>query len=381
MGLFHIAGAEAGESEDRRNPDPGRDVVLRQLRQCPAGEPDGLLHVAAHGGVGCPVRDSQRRYPSGVRESRFLSQRVFQFAQGVLGGFSLAGHIEHARGDEADPGVGLYDLVWQRVQPAHERGGADARPGVHLENRPLDHAGCQVKIRDRQRMVDGFGGEIVLLVPRRRSKMQPRHLIWLCFLQAGAQQFGKEAVIAVPPALVVERHHEQIGLLQVFEDLLARGRSAFILCRLNCEGIAESAAHPLQDTGSEQKGVDRFRLALEDFIGQVVEDEMMPAGKAIDESRHAVRSPAGYARLERKRGHLQAGDPALRLSVQGSHLGGFKIQPHCLIEKRGRFLERKAQVALADLGDLTASTQPGKRNGRVLARVDDQVHVRRLSLQ
>ncbi len=108
---------------------------------------------------------------------------------------------------------------------------------------------------------------------------------------------------------------------------------------------------------------------------------MVTARKVVDELGNAVRSPAGYSRLERKRGHLQTCNPTLGMSVQGSDLGACKVQPHCLVEERRCLLEGKAQIALANLGDLAASAQPGKRKGRVLARGDDQVHLRWLSFQ
>jgi hypothetical protein len=153
----------------------------------------------------------------------------------------------------------------------------------------------------------------------------------------------------------------------VFEGLLA--------CGLVREGVAEIAAHLLQDTSPQQKLVDRFRLAFQDFVGQIVEDEVMAARKALDEARRVICSAIGDARLERKRGHLQTGDPTLGVSIQGSDLGDFQVQPHQRIEKRGRFLDGEAQIPLANLGDLAASTQSGKRQRRIVAGDDDHVYL------
>jgi hypothetical protein len=72
-------------------------------------------------------------------------------------------------------------------------------------------------------MVNRFGDESFLLQPGGSPKMQAGDQIGLGLVQTGAQQIGKEVVIAVPDALIIQGHQEEIFPFQVFEDLLADG--------------------------------------------------------------------------------------------------------------------------------------------------------------
>jgi hypothetical protein len=52
--------------------------------------------------------------------------------------------------------------------------------------------------------------------------VQPRDPGWLrTTLEALAEHLGKQRVITIPVALVVQRHYKQVGAFQLFKDELA----------------------------------------------------------------------------------------------------------------------------------------------------------------
>ncbi len=65
------------------------------------------------------------------------------------------------------------------------------------------------------------------------------------------QDVGEQVVVAVPAALVVQRHHEQVPALQRLEHLAAPGRLG--------DGVAQRAGEPVEDRGAEQEVADAPR--------------------------------------------------------------------------------------------------------------------------
>ena len=124
------------------------------------------------------------------------------------------------------------------------------------------------------------------------------------------QQLGEEMVIAVPAPLVVQGDDEQVGSLEILQGLLAGGRG------VEQHGITERAAEPIEDGRPQQEGLDGFGLPLEDLLDQVVEHEVVAAGERRDEAGDVV------AALQRDRGQLQAGDPALGAGFQRGDVVG-----------------------------------------------------------
>ncbi len=57
--------------------------------------------------------------------------------------------------------------------------------------------------------------QFVPLVPRAGAAVQIGNVFRLLSAQARAQQVGKQVVVAIPLAPVVQRHEEQVGLLQM----------------------------------------------------------------------------------------------------------------------------------------------------------------------
>src|SRR5207344_2311740 len=86
----------------------------------------------------------------------------------------------------------------------------------------------------------------------------------------------------VPLAAVVERDQEQVSPLQ--------RRQLGLAAVLAGDGIAQRAAQPVQDGGLQQELLYMPGLALQDLLGQEVDDVPVIPGEAVDE-RGDVLSP------------------------------------------------------------------------------------------
>src|SRR5512133_2850959 len=111
-------------------------------------------------------------------------------------------------------------------------------------------------------------------------------------------------VIAIPLALVVERHDKQIASLQrsqYFSAILPPGYR-----------ITQWSAERAEYRSLQQEVSHRFRLALQDFLGQIIEHKTVAAGKSLDKTG-CIGLPLHRERpLQGKGCQLQPGDPAFR---------------------------------------------------------------------
>ena len=106
-------------------------------------------------------------------------------------------------------------------------------------------------------------------------------------------------VVAKPRPLVVEGDHEQVVVLELFEQ---RRRVLALENR-----IAQRPAHPVENRGPKQE-LELRRLDAPELLGaQVVGDEAVVT---------AERRKRRVARFERQRGEIQPRRPALRTLVQ-----------------------------------------------------------------
>ncbi len=101
----------------------------------------------------------------------------------------------------------------------------------------------------------------------------------------------------------------------------------------------------------------------------------MAAGEGVDE-----RGAVVAVTLHRDGGELQPGDPAFSARLQRGDGVGAQVQPHCLVQEGGGFVDGEAQVGGAHFGQLAARSQPRQRQRRVFARGDHQVQGRRQML-
>ena len=108
---------------------------------------------------------------------------------------------------------------------------------------------------------------------------------------------------------------------------------------------------------------------------EVVDDVVVVAGEAGDE-RAGVVPP-----LQRQRGQLQGGDPALGTTLERADVVGGQPQAHRAVEIGRGLVGREAQVGRPHLHQLTAGAQLGQRQRRVGAGGEDQMQPRRLVLE
>ena len=111
-------------------------------------------------------------------------------------------------------------------------------------------------------MVDRGWEIAVPLVPAARSPVKLRKVIGLLVQQPGAHHVREEVMVAIPAALVVQWHDEEIALLQRFQEPPA-------VVPLG-DGVAQRAAQPVEDGGTQQEIADICRLASQDLLSQVV---------------------------------------------------------------------------------------------------------------
>ena len=192
--------------------------------------------------------------------------------------------------------------------------------------------------------------------------MQVRNVVGLLVPQARVQDVGEELVIAIPPAAVIKRDQEQVLPLQ--------RRQLGLTAVLAGNGIAQRAAQPVQDGGLQQEVLDMLGLALQDLLGQEIDDVPVIPGEAVDE-RGDVLSP-----LHRERRQLQRGDPPFGAPLQRCDVGRGQRQSHHPVEVRRGLAWREAQIGGADLGELATPSQPRQRQRRIGAAGDHQVYLR-----
>ncbi len=92
--------------------------------------------------------------------------------------------------------------------------------------------------------------------------------------ETGAQQIGEQPVVAVPAALVVERHEEEVRPLDLLEHGLAIGAGPV-------SRVAQRSRQPVQHRRPQQE-VANFRIeAREDLLGDEVQDEAVGRGEFV----------------------------------------------------------------------------------------------------
>ena len=111
--------------------------------------------------------------------------------------------------------MGANSLQRQQLEPADERGLLALL--LHGRHRDQDHFGRPVEGRGVDRVADRLRGVAVSFEPVARSQVQLVDVLGQLVEQPGAQHLGEEVVIAVPLAVVVERHEEEVRPVQRLE--------------------------------------------------------------------------------------------------------------------------------------------------------------------
>ncbi len=238
---------------------------------------------------------------------------------------------------------------------------------AHRGDRELDELGRAVEVARGERVPHRRLGLPGVREPRTGAAMQLRHRRRPLPLEVRGEHVGEQVVVAVPPPLVVERHHEQVAPLQRLQHLRAAG--------VRGHRVAQRAGEAFEHGGAEQEVADVGRLLVQHLRHQVVDDVAVVAGEPGDEPGRVGAVP------QRERGQLQGGDPSLGAAAEGGDVGGVEVEAGGRGEERGGLGVREAEVGGTDLGEIAAGPQPGEGQRRVGPGADDQPHLRRQPLE
>ena len=139
----------------------------------------------------------------------------------------------------------------------------------------LDEVGGVLVVAACDRVPHGIAQQPVLGEPSAGRGVQLADPVGMPGSQAGTQRVGEEVVVAVPPALVVERDDEQVLALEGLQHRLTVGATG--------QGVAQTAGQLVEHGGVEQERADLVRLPVQDLLDEVVEDEPMASGEGLDE--------------------------------------------------------------------------------------------------
>ncbi len=166
---------------------------------------------------------------------------------------------------------------------------------------------------------------------------------WLCFLETLAQKIGKEMMIAIVVALVVQWNEEKVALFQRGQQRLA------VAAPGDC--ITEQALQPIQNRGLQQKFKEFWRQFLQHIFQQIIDQVAITAAKAGNKGFWIGLS------LQGKSSQLQCCHPAFGALRQSSQCVGRKLQMHDITIKIGGFAIAKKEFVAGDFGQLIAHTQ------------------------
>src|SRR6266508_823549 len=128
----------------------------------------------------------------------------------------------------------------------------------------------------------------MLLVPRARAPMQRSELIGLLCYQMSRENLGKQVVIAIPLAPVIQRNDKEVAAMERLQP-----RTAVVLAG---DGIAQRATQPFENGGLEQEAANQFGLTLQHLFDQIVHNVAVVAGKRPDELGTVIATPHGEGR-------------------------------------------------------------------------------------
>ncbi len=244
------------------------------------------------------------------------------------------------------------DIVGQRAQPVAK--GAVLASSAQVGHGELDEVGGVLVVAARDRVPYGIGEQSVLGEPSAGRGVQLTDPVGMTRSQTGTQCVGEEVVVAIPPALVVERDHEQVLALEGLQHRLTVGTTG--------QGVAEPAGHLVEHGGVEQERAHLVRLPVQNLLDEVVEDEPMAARERLDEPSDIV-GPVGSAGMGagRQRGQLQPGRPPLGARLESGHECGLQPQPHHLVEEDLGFVGGEPEVRGPHLHELATRPQTRQR--------------------
>jgi hypothetical protein len=270
------------------------------------------------------------------------------------------------RAERADDRVAREQLVVVEArQPRLDRGDPP-RPVVGLRQRG-DEPGHPVHVAGGGRVVDRLVVPALRLAPLRSAQAERRHGGGVAAAELAAQHVAEEVVVPVPLAAVVERHEEEVGLLDRLEH---PGR-----VRAPEHGVAERRAELVEHGGAGEE-LDLAGRGLAELLGaQVVGDEAVVAAEG-GHTRGRAR-----AVLQGQRGQVEADGPALGALVQVRRLALGQLDARGADEHL-RLRRRERELVGAELHEAAVGAEPRHRQPRRgTARQDELRAVRQVSAE
>ena len=169
-------------------------------------------------------------------------------------------------------------------------------------------------------------------------------------------------VVAVPLPLPVERHDEAVRALERLQRLPGSHGLE--------HRVAEAAAHPLEHRRVQEEPGFGLRQPGQQLEAEVLRDEPVVAGKRLGTRR------VGRPGLQRERGQVEAGRPALGPPGQLCGVGRVELDPRAP-EQRDRLPLVEAEVVHADLVQAPLRPPAGEGQGRLLPARDGDLRARR----
>ncbi len=186
-------------------------------------------------------------------------------------------------------------------------------------------------------------------------------------LEPRAQKIGKELVVAIPLAAVVERQQEHVRLLEARQKQLAVAAAG--------HRITKGRAEPVEHAGLGEKRADVVRLAAQDFAGEIVDHVAVLAAEGGCALVHIFRTVDANRLLPRQRRHLQAGNPTLGAIAQRTHRIPVQLEAHCSPQEQRRLVKREAKIVQADFVDAAKRTPAREGEIGLIARHQDEAQL------
>ena len=269
------------------------------------------------------------------------------------------GHPRSDQGDGEHGPIGEH-LVGQRFEPASQ--GAFLAALTQSGGGELDQSCRIVDVVAGHRVFDRCRGFAVGGVPAAGSSVEFVDQIGVFVGQPGAEHVGEEVVIAVPVASIVEGDEEQVRAVELLQRRSPVGAQG--------DGVAQPAGEAVEHRGLQEERSDRFGLAVEHLLDEVVDDEAVVAGEVLDEPVDVV------AALQRQRRELERSDPALGSGTERVDVTGGEVQTHRVVEVRRCLVVRESQVRGANLRQLPAGPETPQWERRVGSAGEHEVERR-----
>ncbi len=378
--VMAVAALEAGKPRriefaqriEREAIDIGERALAEVLALGKAFEPRSGVTRCCCGTVGSGDDARRERQEFGAEFVAFGGgQASFRFkpldvvaglAQDCRGG-DRAAHVEE------DPDFGQLEaralvdqLVRQAVQPF-----ADPRDVAQANERHgtgFDQRGREGAVARGQRVLHGVARMALLRQPFRRLAVQGRDALRVALGKQRTQEIGEEVVVTEPNAFGIERDQEEVRRFDFFQHRGGIGMSG--------EVGAQRCGDAVENCGFQQEEDRLLRQPTQHVMGEEFGDAAVGAGEAADDGGAVGLGPV----VERDRGKLQAGDPALGAVLQADDIGALEAKHARAVQEAFGFGEREAERLVVDADHLALHAHRGELQRHETARGENEMERR-----